>query len=44
MYELKDNFLNKIEFESVEQTILNTSFPWYLNRIVDDSDYSSEST
>ena len=44
MYELKDNFLNKIEFEAVEQTILNTSFPWYLNRIVDDSDYSSEST
>ena len=37
MYELFDNFLNEIEYQSIEQTLLNHTFPWYLNPIVGES-------
>ena len=35
MYELVDNFLDKEEFESVENVLLGNQFPWFLNPQID---------
>lgn len=42
-YKVVDNFLSPEEFKYIDQVLLNEKFPWYLNPIVDENDYSESS-